>query len=107
MAGYVLYFLSTKKELISRCVVARRSARSIFFFALQTRAKFVRFAFDGRGEIEIGKLQKTPSKVEKRTHAAASNARVFSADDSEETLWTDPFNFFFFVHKQTTANVNE
>jgi hypothetical protein len=46
-------------------------------------------------------------KVEKRTHAAASNARVFSADDSEETLWTDPFNFFFFVHKQTTANVNE
>ena len=26
---------------------------------------------------------------------------------SEETLWTDPFNFFFFAHKQTTANVNE
>ena len=57
MAGYVLYFLSRKKELISRCVVARRSARSIFFFALQTRAfRFV--SFDGRGEIEIGKLQK-------------------------------------------------
>lgn len=61
--GTCLYFLSTKKELISRCVVARRSARSIFFFALQTRAKFVRFAFDGRGEIEIGKLQKPPRKL--------------------------------------------
>ena len=39
MAGYVYTIsLSRKKELISRCVVARRSARSIFFFALQTRA---------------------------------------------------------------------
>ena len=43
MAGYVLYFLSTKKELISRCVVARRSARSIFFFALQTNSAFHTF----------------------------------------------------------------
>ena len=43
MAGYVLYFLSRKKELISRSVVARRSARSIFFFALQTRRAFRTF----------------------------------------------------------------
>ena len=39
MAGYVYTIsLSREKELISRCVVARRSARSIFFFALQARA---------------------------------------------------------------------
>jgi len=80
MAGYVYTIsLSRKRVDLSMCCCEKICVIDLLLCFVNARVSFVSRSTVGvRLRLEN---YKNPSKVEKRTHAAASNARVFSTDD--------------------------